>query len=189
MKKETNNSINFLPGIIFVGVFSVVMAGVLFGLNFINQQKNAAVVRTYTEETEEYISRNKQGIYTIMTTIFDSALSCPKTGEYEKTEACKRVISDAIAKNIDSDITDYSSILFARYNSQKRELEVLRLSGEVGSRELYNEHSQELTELLEGKTDSISWNDYFYELQGSEVVVPVKSNGQTIGAIVRGVIE
>lgn len=189
MKKETNNSINFLPGILFVGVFAVVMTGILFALNYVNQQKNATMVRTYTEETEDYISRNKEGINTIMTTIFDSALSCPISGEYEKTQACKRVISDAIAKNIDSDITDYSSIMFARYNSQKGELEVMRLSGDVSNRELSNEHAQELKELLEGNTDSISWNDYFYELKGSEVVVPVKSNGETIGAIVRGVIE
>lgn len=67
----------------------------------------------------------------------------------------------------------------------------MRLSGEYGETgtPYPEEKASDLKQLLNGEKDVMVWEDYFSQMPGKEVVIPVKDNqGKVMGAIVRGVV-
>lgn len=189
----TNKSqLSILPGIVFVAVVAIIIGTSVFVLNVVNMRRNADVVATYTDETNDFIARNENGVSRIFTTLFPESVACSSKNTNKEVQVCLEAVSGQIHGAIDHNITDYSSLLFITYDKTLDKVLVLRLSGETIFHDTNSINSKKLKDivaLLKGTSSAIPWDDYFYELRGNEVVVPVMENGQVIGAIVRGVIE
>ncbi|HLL60437.1 MAG TPA: hypothetical protein VK338_01860, partial [Candidatus Nitrosocosmicus sp.] len=126
------------------------------------------VYNMYSQETQVYMRKNQD--------------------ELEKIFTNKN--KDSILKLLSSDLKDFSSTAFLKKTTNGRPL-LIRLSGEVQEIYIYP-HQKEtmILKLLNGQQDKIPWDEYIYELQGKEVIIPFKDkNGKVLGAIVRAVIE
>jgi len=160
----------FVSLFIFLGIFAK-----------IDQARKNQVLSQYQEETLMYIAKNREGLETIFTSIFPQESCRPWTDDQ-----CAKPEQEDIMKLISNDLLDFSSVMFLKKISSG-ELIYLRLSGEYGDAGLSPEDETKILQLLNGNISSVPWDDYFFELRGKEVVVPVSgTQGQILGAIVRG---
>ncbi len=189
-KHRAEEMINPFVGIKFIAVVAIIVAGIVIGLSYINLQRNDAMVKTYTNETNAYVSRNEKGLSLIFTTLFDESQKCALFSDAAKKSVCHEKVSQQIHGSITHDIKDYSSMFFIRMNPTTKAITMLRLSGDSTSLapSLFKKYTP-ISELLSSTSDQLPWDDYFYELENNEVIVPVEIDGKRVGAIVRGVIE
>ena len=165
-------------------VFIIILIGLLSLFSHLSKQRRENVARPYIQETNTYIAKNQKGLETIFTELFPTA-PC-----YDGDNTCTKLNQEQITSSISGDLKDFSSTMFLKRGTDQPFM-ILRLSGYSESLSVYPpEKEQEVIQLLEGHTSEIPWDDYFYQLNGKEIIVPVKdSSGKVIGAIVRGVIE
>ena len=184
MKDDRKNLDLKTPFIALVGITLLIV--VIFSvLSSLDKGRKDAIYQEYASETNAYIAKNKPGLTKIFTEIFPKEACWPTD-----TKQCYQPSQDEINQAISHDLKDFSSIMFVKRGTTNQPL-YMRLSGEYGETgtPYPEEKGNDLKQLLNGEKDMIDWEDYFYQLPGKEVVIPVKDNqGKVIGAIVRGVV-
>jgi len=188
-KSIFNEEVNPLIGIRFVVILAVVIGVLVYFFNYLSTTRNTLMVNMYTSETNEYIIRNKKGLSLIFNSLFDESLKCNLQNSYQQQLNCEKEISKQIHTNLDDNIKDYSSLAFLRIDPKSERLERLNLSGNIQEAPISGKNKIEVIDLLNGKKERLRWDDYTYEFQDKEVIVPVIIDDKTIGAIVRGVIQ
>lgn len=182
------DKLNLLPPILFLGAVFVVGTTISAVLQQLNQQRGQAIVERYTQETLVYIEANQVGLETLFTQVFPDKLCEDKP----ELISCNAVSQEEIMNIISDDLHDFSSTAFIKDSTHSGIL-VMSLSGEVSR--LFppeEEATRQLNRLLDKEVEALPWDHYTrrFGWDTKEVVVPVKtSQGQTIGAITRGVIE
>lgn len=146
------------------------------------------VTKPYVQETDRYIETNRDGLTKLFTEVFPNE-PCV-TYNYEPSVQCKKPTQEEIMKRISPNLKDFSSTMFLKRGGSTNLL-IMRISGDTENASVYPpEKEQQIIKLLEGHTTEVPWDDYFYQFNGKEIVVPVKdSSGKIIGALVRGIIE
>jgi hypothetical protein len=185
-----NSEIKLAPGIALMAIISLLIIIGVSVLSTINSSRNREIVHNYTQETNQYILNNAEGLQYIFNNLFSQAEQCLK--QEEQRSSCQQNVSQEIFNQVTDNLQDFSSTTFIRLSENN--LQILSLSGSLtNQRDGYNdqEHQrlQQINSLLNGEVKQIPWQDYFRNLSGEEVVIPVKINNTIIGAIVRRVIE
>lgn len=188
-KANTDEQVNFFIGIRFVAILSIIVGVLVYGFNYLSNKRNTEIVDRYNSETNEYITRNQQGIAFIFHSLFDASLICHDLNNYQHQANCEKSISNSIHANLDENIKDYSSMAFLRIEPKSQKLERMNLSGNVRDASINYRYETEVLDLLSGKKNRLKWEDYTYEFQDKEVIVPVVFDGKVVGAIIRGVIQ
>jgi hypothetical protein len=188
---STTDSLSFVPAFKLIAIITLLIGGLVGLMFFLNTRRNEAIVNSYTQEAQGYIASNQDGINYLFTTLFYKGMAC-HIGPYgQVTSTCYTLVRSELYEHVTSDLKDFSSTFFARYANDK--VQTLSLDGTTvdqgysGSNT--TEKQQKLRSLLKGEVNSIPWDDYFYNMSGKEVVIPVDYEGKRIGAIVRRVIE
>ncbi len=150
------------------------------GFDAINRKRAASVYKTYSEESNAYIDKNRAGLEQIFADMQSTSCAFSPCGSI-KQEDIMNLISD--------DLKDFSSTGFVAIN-KSNELMFMRLSGE---RDLFytgDWGASKLKELIKGTRSELPWEEYTYFFEGKEIVVPFRdSQGKITGLLVRGVIE
>ncbi|GEM_PF-6863850 len=179
---EDRRKLNLLTPLIALGVITLVIVVLMTVLTNVDKKRKQDVHDQYTAETQNWMKKNKKTLSNIFTEAIPN--SCETQPNYYN---CAN--GEDVTKKLSSDIKDFSSIMFMKHTS-KGEIITMRLSGQTNLINYNDDKINDLHQLLLGGKGSLPWDDYFYELQGKEVVVPVKDDkGKIIGAIIRGVIE
>lgn len=183
--KNDPHQLDLIKPAIFLTIFLILLGVVLFWLNGLDKQRKAAVYNQYKAETDKFIAKNKTGLIDIFANLKDKEPcfdynNCPQT----------LLIQDQINQTISHDLKDWSSTIFIFSGSGDKQINYVRLSGDVVQFSGNTDNISQIQKLLAGETESLPWADYTYDFPGKEVVIPVKdSSGKVVGAIVRGVIE
>ncbi len=179
---EDRRKLNLLTPLIALGVITLIIVVLMTILTNVDKKRKQDVNDTYTAETQNWMKKNKKELLGV----FNEAIpdTCRTSEDYYN---CTN--GEDITKKLSSDIKDFSSIMFMKH-TKNGEIITMRLSGQTNLITYNDNKINDLHQLLWGGKSSLPWDDYFYELQGKEVIVPVKDDkGKIIGAIIRGVIE
>lgn len=179
---EDRKKLNLLTPLITVGVITVVIVILMTVLTGVDKKRKQDVHDRYTAETETWMKKNTKALdFVFLNAMPNSCETAP--GYYNCANG------EDVTKKLSSDITDFSSIMFMKH-TDKGEIISMRLSGQTNLLSDMDYKIDDLHQLLWGRKAELPWDDYFYELQGKEVIVPVKDEkGKVLGAIIRGVIE
>lgn len=170
----------------FLSLFALIAIITLavYALNRLNDIRNNRIYEKYATETEKYIEMNKNGLEELFEKDW-----CPN--QLSKDASCKPLTPSEVSMLVPHDLKDWSSTMFVKRFSHGASFVYLRLSGQSGDKDFGNPDKEQLIlKLFNGEARDIPWDDYIYQLQGKEVVIPVRDNkGVVIGAVIRGVIE
>ncbi len=184
----SSNKLDFkIAFVIILGIFVLIGTLVLMGTSLSNKRKQE-VYNKYAQETNIWISQNKEGLRKLFTEVFPNHYCPPReTFPPNATYVCPN--QAAIHTLISQDLKDWSSTEFIKESQGK--LWIMRLSGDVIEFNPYPAEKKNLVhELLRKEVQSIPWDNYTYDFAGKEVIIPVMDeSNKVLGAIVRGVIE
>ena len=170
----------------------IALVGILIWLGTMASNKRRALVYAqYAQETEGYIARHRNELTTLFAHVFPNQ-PCEATASATTQPKTPCPSNEAISGLALAELKDSSSTLFIKLRGGQ--LLSMRLSGETypfsPAWPEPEKKEKEIRGLLEGKVESISWDDYGNAFPGKEVLIPVKDeNGKILGAIMRGVIE
>ncbi len=177
-------TINVATPIVFlIGIFVVgaVVSSILSGLS---DHRAQTIHDIYAQEFEEYRARNQEGLEKLFTEVFPDK-RCEDPNDWDT--CIKDIDPSDIYSNIDDSLKDFSSTAFVKKDSYNNEVMIIYLSGQVNRR---YEEEEEILQLLDGEIESLPWDEYLYEFDQKEVILPVKDkDGNMLGAVIRGVIE
>jgi len=195
VKKITSNSISFVYGFAFLLLFSALVGLFIFGLQYQNKQRKIKLIEQYSQEIKPYIEKHNDDIIKIFTEVIPT-MQTYCNGYLDSTPYNCPQLQKTVFKlfpNTDS-FSNFSSTSFIKNETSNNinSATLMELSGELREINI----NQEMLNLLEGKTnDPIIGNFYFaYYYPGNsdniQVAIPIKnSSGETIGVILRNVIE
>jgi hypothetical protein len=185
MKNDSDKLDLVRPAIAILAIL-LVIGGAIFYLNSLDKQRKNEVYQQYKQETDSYIEKNRPGL----TTLFE-IITAQKPCTFGTTCSASQPIKDQIDQKLTHDLKDWSSTMFMVRSNGSEGINIIRLSGDTSQYYSYpTEKKIEVLKMLNGEVSDLPWDEYTYELPGKEVIVPIKnSQGQIMGAIVRGVIE
>lgn len=178
---DNRKNLDILGNLKYLALFAFVLVGVLLILAKVDEKRKWEVTEYYVNEANDYISKNQKGLEKI----FNEGFANTVVDQYSK-----KSILPEVNQLISSDLKDFSSTFFIK-EVTPGQIEYLRLSKEVGTFSIFPSDKQnEVLELLRGNISVLPWGEYTYLLNSKEVIIPVKNTqGQIVGALVRGVIE
>lgn len=185
----SSNKLDFkITFVILLGIFVLVGALVLVGNSLSNKRKQE-VYNQYAQETNIWISQNKEGLRKLFTELFPNYHCPPWQNTTTNTAVYFCPNQDAINSVVSQDLKDWSSTAFIKENQGK--LWLMKLSGDTSEFNPYPVEKKNLIyKLLSKEVNSIPWDNYTYDFAGKEVIIPITDeSNKVIGAIVRGVIE
>ncbi|HLL61222.1 MAG TPA: hypothetical protein VK338_05875 [Candidatus Nitrosocosmicus sp.] len=170
--------------ILFLGVC------VYIANSFLDQLGKSELHRRY-KKTQLYIEKNHTSFADILTKTFDSASTCTL-----ETYVCQIQNKENIYKYIKNteELDNFSSTYFIRLSDDNM-IEKLFLSGEYKKEKVDTWNERKVARFLKSNKDQLmgiyideSYSNmrYLKDLYSeAEVIVPVKVNGKTVGAVVR----
>ena len=184
---ENRKKLNIITPLLILIIISLIIGIVSLFLSSANKKRAERIRDEYTQEARAYISKNQSGLKVLFTEVF------PET-ECVVPQACTDTTQDIVMNLISDDLKDFSSTSFLRINTEG-EVVHMYLNGftwvVIRSDDTSYNSDEKLVQLLRGEVDEIPWDDYIpYRFTNKQVIVPVKdSDGRTLGAIMRAVIE
>ncbi len=189
-----DKSLHFGKPLLWLMGFTLFLAVAIGVLTLLSKQRQERVYQRYATETEAYIAKNRPALLAILASASAQYDFCAFHNNYYSVNYNSdcyqdQTLADRITSELSHDLVDWSSTAFFFSSKKGREVGYLRLSGEMGSASL-GEPEQKVKDLLEGKVERLTWDDYTYLFDNKEVIIPVKDqSGKVVGAVVRGVIE
>lgn len=177
-----------------VGIM-VVIAAVVFGFNYVNEQRRQRVIAEYDQSVTEFVAKNEEGVTQLFTQVMDTCqtefTAANRSNNYQQSIECPAARSAFDALNKEA-LKDFSATAYIRVQNGRTQM--LEASGRFhGSQEFtntfrYNMRTDIQQYLLEAKEIN-RWQDFIYFLPSKEVITPVERDGQTLGYILLSVIE
>lgn len=173
----------------------VVVTTVIFGFNWINEQRRQQVIAKYDQSVEQLVTQNKEGVTQLFTQVMDTCQTsfdnADRPDNYLQSIECPAARSafDALDK---AALKDFSATAYIRVQNGRTQM--LEASGRFhGSQEFtntfrYNMRTDIQQYLLEGEEIN-RWQDFIYFLPSKEVITPVKVGEQTLGYMLLSVLE
>jgi hypothetical protein len=176
-----------------VGII-VVIAAVVFGFNWVNEQRSLRVVAKYDKSVEEFVGANSKQLALLYTEVFDACdtffqqtIKTPPASA--TTTGC--VEAETLLDQLDkTKLKDHSSTAFLRVRNDR--IQTLQWSALYEGNDMYayslGLDRKKVLDILRG--DEVNrWQDFSWMLPGKEVLSPVRVDDQVIGYMLLSVIE
>lgn len=184
---KNNDTIQFGLALKFIVVVMLILFSIFGTLSFISTTRNQLIAQKYTEETKQYISKNQQNLEILFDLMFSKADYC---NYVEATNyQCRTDVSKEIRTLLADNIENVDTLLFVKYVGADQQIISLSANGYINQYQYYaadEDKEQYIRKLLNGQIDELRLDTKYY---GKTVILPVKKNNTTIGAIIRPINE